>query len=219
MKRLIVWIKTHTYSLALTYWPYYLVAFFSLEHWRVPKYTIQCFLDEKIPFCEWFVIPYLLWFPLLAVSLLFFMIKSKEDFQNLCFLMFSGMTICLMIYGILPTGLSLRCEVVNKNLLCQVVNLLYQVDTPTNVCPSIHVASTVAINRVVHRSPLLEKHKKILWGSSCLTLFICLSTLLIKQHAIIDVICGYFLTELLYQVTYRLDWRKHLARTRLRILL
>lgn len=219
MMRLVRWVKGHTYCFALTYWLFYLIAFFTLEHLVVPKFMVQCFLDEKIPFCEWFIIPYFLWFPLLIVAQLYFLLTSKTDFQNLCFLMFGGMTICLMIYAVFPNGLDLRQEVVNRNLLCKWVNQLYTIDTATNVCPSIHVASTVAINHVVHRSKQLANKKVILVGSTLLTLFICFATLFIKQHSIIDVLCGVLLCEVLYWITYQWNWRGFLAHTKLKILL
>ena len=65
--------------------------------------------------------------------------------------MFTGMTICLLIYTVLPNGLQLRPAVVRDNLLARIAGMLYAIDTPTNVCPSIHVSSTVAIMIIVMR--------------------------------------------------------------------
>ena len=52
--------------LLLIYWPLYLLSFIILEQ-RPTVLTIYSPLDDLIPFCEWFVIPYLG----LMVSLLF----------------------------------------------------------------------------------------------------------------------------------------------------
>lgn len=213
------WIKTHKYCLWLLYFIFYLVVFFLLEKVVVPHYTIHCWLDDRIPFCKWFVIPYVSWFLLLGGTLGYLMFTSKEDFENLCFLMFNGMTICLLIYALFPNGLALRRAVVGDDLLCQLVRVLYQLDTPSNVCPSIHVSSTIAINEVIHHSKRLSKHWKICCLSTLLTVLISLATLFIKQHSVIDVICGILLSQALSLVTYRFDWRRRLAETKLKSLL
>ena len=52
------------------------------------------------------------------------------------------------------------------------VGLLYQADTPTNVCPSIHVSSSVAIALTGWNSELLK-------GNKWLRLFLAVWTVLI----------------------------------------
>ena len=49
--------------IALLYMAFYLKAFEWLEQNIVPRYIIHCKLDEMIPFCEAFIIPYVFWFP------------------------------------------------------------------------------------------------------------------------------------------------------------
>ena len=47
--------------------PVYLLSFFVIERVVVTGYRpTQTWLDAYIPFCEWFVIPYCLWYPLLV---------------------------------------------------------------------------------------------------------------------------------------------------------
>lgn len=214
MRGIISWIKAHFYSLGLLYFVFYLAGFFLLEEFTQPKYIIHSVLDDYIPFNEYFFIPYVMWFPLLAGSLLYFMLKSKEDFINLCFLMFSGMTFCLIIYALFPNGLELRVVPPRDNLLSRFVLMLHKVDTPTNVCPSIHVSSTVAINMVVQRSVLLRKRKLIRIGSWVLTVAICASTVFLKQHSVIDIFWGVVLSAALYPVTFFLDWRGFVRKRR-----
>lgn len=213
------WLKTHQYGLALLYFVFYLGAFFLLEHFSVPQYSVHCFLDDQIPFCEYFIVPYFMWFFLLIGSFVYFLCKDKTDFQNLCFMMFTGMTICIVIYFILPNGLELRGEIPRNNFFCKWVLFLYRVDTPTNVCPSIHVASTVAIYEVCKRSNSLKTHKWRIKALYMIAWLICLSTLFLKQHSVIDVILGYGLTKVLCIMTYHLNWRAWMARLHLEMLL
>ena len=201
------WLKRHPLAwVPLCYFGlFYLPGFVLVERLVEPKYLIHCFLDDWIPFCEYFLIPYLSWFPLLVCSQVYFLLKSDREFLRLCFLMFSGMTICLAIYCLWPNGLDLRPASMGDNLFCRVIQLLQAVDTPTNVCPSLHVASTAAIDAVVQRSALLKGHPGVRWGSRVLLVLICLSTVFLKQHSVVDVFCGLLLTGLLLPVEALLE--------------
>lgn len=210
------WIRAHPYCLALLYFIPYLIYFELLEKLQVPKFTIHCGIDDWIPFHEGFVIPYFLWFPLLAGSLAYFLFKSKDEFLNLCFLMFTGMTISLIIYTFLPNGLNLRPEVLHDNILADIARMLYTIDTPTNVCPSIHVSSTIAVMIVVGKSTTLKRPAITKPLVMLLGIAICLSTMVLKQHSFIDVVCGLLLTGGLYVVTYKMNWKRMFSRTFLR---
>lgn len=213
-KKVSEWIKTHPYSVWLTYMIVYLAGFFLVEQVVEVKYWISCPLDEQIPFLEGFIIPYISWLVLMPASLVFYMIYDKEDFLDLCMLMFSGMTISLILFLIFPNGLQLRTEIVRDNFCSRLAKLIYWVDTPTNVCPSIHVASSVAISIVTLRSRLRKEHP--IWvGLIVFWMFvICISTFFVKQHSIIDALCGIVMTALLCIPVYGPDWRRGLKKTR-----
>ena len=108
MRNLLSWIKAHPYSLWVTYYIPYLICFILLEQFSDPKFIIYSPIDDMIPFCEYFIIFYLMWFPLMFLSLLYFLLKDKDAFIDLCFLMFTGMSISLLIYVIAPNGLGDR---------------------------------------------------------------------------------------------------------------
>ena len=102
------WIKTHKYALAGLYLFVFLAGFGLLELVvKEPKVIIHCPVDDWIPFCEWFVIPYFLWYAWVPVFMIWFMVKSRYDYLKLCFVMLDGATICLVIYAIWPNGLDL----------------------------------------------------------------------------------------------------------------
>ena len=205
MRNLLSWIKAHPYSLWVTYYIPYLICFILLEQFSDPKFIIYSPIDDMIPFCEYFIIFYLMWFPLMFLSLLYFLLKDKDAFIDLCFLMFTGMSISLLIYVIAPNGLDLRVEIASDNLFAWMVRI-------------IHVASTLAIMMVVlkhreFRHPLLAKG-----GVSLISVGIILSTMFLKQHSIIDAAAGIALTLILYVITYHTGWRKLFQRTPLRFL-
>lgn len=199
------WIKKYPYMIMLIYGAIYFPLFALLERFREPKYIIYCFLDDYIPFLEIFIIPYFLWFLLIPTALLYFMIKNLDDYFKLCLLLFGGMSICLLIYLIFPNGLALREPLIEDSFLSGLTRMLYSVDTPTNVCPSIHVSSTIGIHLAVQNSVLMKDKKGIRITSGLLALLICLSTVFLKQHSIIDVICGIVLSTSLYVLIYKVD--------------
>ena len=134
LKKAVDWVKEHPYALCLLYFIPYLLYFELLEAFAVPRFIIHCPIDDWIPFHEGFVIPYFAWFPMLAASLGYFLFHSRKDFLDLCFIMFSGMTICLLIYTILPNGLQLRPTIVHDNLLARIAVC----HRHTNQCLSLH---------------------------------------------------------------------------------
>lgn len=203
------WIKTHRYCLIVLYLLVFFAGFFSLQVIiDEPKYILHCFIDDLIPFNEWFVLPYFLWYPWFPGALLYFMIKDKAAFLKLCFVMFVGMTFCLAAYVIWPNGLDLRREITADNFCADIVRFLRSIDPPCNVCPSIHVSSTTAVHRVICSSASFRDNGKAKWVSRVVTLAICMSTMFIKQHSIIDVACGWALTEVL-AVVYTEAERRH----------
>ena len=60
-------VREKPYSKILLYYIFYLTGFVILEHTVTAKYIIHCPLDDKIPFCEWFLIPYASWLILLSL--------------------------------------------------------------------------------------------------------------------------------------------------------
>jgi hypothetical protein len=203
MKRFYQWVRKYPILFLVAFAAVYMLWFYLLEKFREPVLMVHSSLDDKIPFCEYFVIPYLLWFLYIAFTFLYFFIKERESFYHACRYMFTGMIICLMIYTIVPTGLQLRPEITNNNFCSALVSLIYSVDTSTNVCPSIHVFNSIAVNTVIQHSEVF-KHKRLVHvGSYILAIAICISTVMLKQHSVIDVFWGCVLGILLYPLSYR----------------
>ena len=81
MKRLYTKYK-HGIPLAI-YMIIYMSWFAWLEGTNTKNYqVIHVSLDDYIPFCEVFVIPYFLWFAYVAVVVDFFFFKNKMDYYR-----------------------------------------------------------------------------------------------------------------------------------------
>ena len=172
--------------------PVYLLFFFAIERMVVTGYwSTQTRLDGYIPFCEWFVIPYCLWYPLLVAVGLWLLWKDREGFRR--YMRFLALTFFLseLIWLLVPNGQDLRPVVMPRdNPLTRLVAGLYAIDTNTNVFPSVHVVGAVAAAWAVKKTPSLRNHAFLRQAVSVLAVLICLSTLFIKQHAVLDVVSG-----------------------------
>ena len=177
-------------ALPVVYFLFYLLCFVLLEEYVRPRYWISSQLDAYIPFCEWFILPYVAWFPLVPGLFLYFYRRDPEQYRYLCRAILLGLTVCLAIYALFPNGQLLRRAVPRDNLLCQLVTLLRRVDTPTNVCPSIHVFVSVTLAIAMARSPAMARHQRLRAALMILCGLICLATMFLKQHSVIDVACG-----------------------------
>ena len=175
------------------YTVFYLLCFSYLENRHVRYHIIDSSLDDKIPFCEYFIIPYLLWFIYIAVTVGYFLFfnENTTEFWSLILNLAIGMTLFLIVSYVYPNGLNIRpTEFSNDSIFTRMVQFLYRTDTPTNVLPSIHVYNSVAAFSAIHTCKKLQKHKGIRIGAFILTTLIILSTMFLKQHSIADVATG-----------------------------
>ncbi|MGN1147836.1 MAG: serine/threonine protein phosphatase [Lachnospiraceae bacterium] len=186
----------------------YLTWFCHLEKTVTKQYTvIHMALDDYIPFCEVFVIPYFLWFVYVAAVVLYFFFKDKNDYYRTCTFLFTGMTIFLIISTLWPNGHHLRPYTMPRdNVFTHLVEKLYRTDTPTNLWPSIHVYNSLGAHFAIIRSKHFENKKGIRIASFLLATSIILSTMFIKQHSVFDVLTAFGLAAIMYLVVYRYDW-------------
>ena len=200
-------IKKYSHAWVFLYFFIYMPWFLWLEQNITVNYTnVATSLDRLIPFCEWFVIPYFLWFGYIAITIAYFFFTSKSDFYKCCAFLFTGMTICLIIYTVWPNGQDLRPTTFTRdNLLIDIVKSLYSTDTATNVCPSIHVFNSIGAYIAIANSKKLSSNKGIVLGSLILTILISLSTVFLKQHSLFDGICSLALSAVLYVLVYKVD--------------
>lgn len=206
-------ITAHPIAFALIFFLFYFAGFFGLERLvSQPKYILYCGLDSLIPFNEWFIFAYAAWFVLIPWALITLLIRDRRNYFYLCAVMFSGMAISLLIYLLFPNGVQLRPETIaGDNIAARLVQLIWAVDTSTNVCPSIHVSTTVAIFFAVARSRVWRRRSLVVGVCGAVAVLICLSTMFLKQHSAIDVLCGATLTLLLHLLVSRLMARSQPA--------
>ena len=168
----------------------YMPWFFTLEHFIQPDmpgiHILNTPLDDKIPFCEYFIIPYILWFFYVVGSCIFMIYKaSDKEFVQFALSLIIGMSLALTICMIYPNGLTLRPSYIPDNICGKIVKGLYKT---------------------------LKNKPAVRYASLVLCILICMSTIFLKQHSVLDVIGGFALMAVMYVFIYVIDYKKIIKR-------
>lgn len=197
-------------------WIFYFTAYVLTER-LIPAencFPVHCWLDDVIPFCEWFLIPYVGWYLLIVGSLLYFLLYHVDSFKKLQTYIIITQAVAVVIYILLPSRQDLRPELFPRdNFLTRCTAFIYSVDTNTGVCPSLHVAYSLGIASVW----LKEKAACRMWKACVVVavVLICLSTLFLKQHSAVDAFAALPVCLLAEVVLYgKSYWHPRLFRSR-----
>ncbi len=195
--------------LLLIWWPIYGILFGLTDSdvfTEVNEYVpVECALDSIIPFSEIFVFPYMFWFAYLVLMHVYNLFYDIQGFKQLMWFVMITYTVTLVIYWIFPTKQELRPDTFARdNFLVDFMKDFYAYDTPRNVCPSIHVLGAVAVGAAGWNSTRL---RSVWWKIAFVvtTVLICLSTVFLKQHSVVDVIAAIPLCVIAYIICYRKD--------------
>ena len=187
-------------------WVGFFVLYFLTEN-LIPYekcYPVHCALDDAIPFCEYFAIPYIGWYFLIAGSLLYFHFYNHENFKNMMKFIIVTQVVAMAIYIIIPNRQDMRPELfVRDNIFSNAMGFLYSIDTNTNVCPSLHVAYSIGIASTWIREKTAATWCKVLIVLFCIS--VCFSVVFVKQHSVIDVFAAIPVCVLAEWIVF---WRK-----------
>ncbi len=188
----------------LGFWPLFGLLFLMVERvWIRGSYTpIHCAFDDMIPFCEYFLIPYLLWFVFLVGIHIYTLLYDVESFRKLMKFIAISYSAAILIYILFPNCQELRPETfARENGFTRFMMGFYEFDTNTNVCPSIHVIGSVAILLCAWYS----KHfRSTGWRvvSVVVATLLSVSTVFVKQHSILDLLAAIPICVIAYHFSY-----------------
>ena len=180
--------KRYTDYLLLALWGTVIFLYF-LTGRMIPengRHLIWCQLDDYVPFLPVFAIPYVAWYVVQAFTAWYCFKKDRKVFRKLVGYILFVYGISISVYILYPTAIDFRPEITGKDLFSQSVGLIYRMDNPTNVFPSLHVLVAVGCAFAQCKAKKLGKPILcILWW--LIALSICASTVLIKQHSVLDI--------------------------------
>ena len=182
----------YRHVLLLLFWIAHGILFAAVER-VIPRavwHPVWCPLDDLIPFCEWFFIPYMFWFVFLVGMHLYLLLFDVPAFKRFMYFIMLTYGVTMVIYLIYPTCQELRpTSFPRDNFMTRFVAMFYQYDTNTNVCPSIHCLGSMAVAFAAWDT---ERFRKPLWKAAffAMALLISVSTVFVKQHSVLDILAA-----------------------------
>ena len=172
-------------------WIVYFILYFVTEN-LIPFercHVVHCRLDDLIPFNEGFLILYCYWYVLLVLSLLWFFLYDIRAFRRLQIYIMITQAVAMVAYILWPSVQNLRPEsFARDNALTRLMAFIYAFDTPSGVCPSLHVAYSMGIASVwCHQKNASRGWKAFMVVSAVL---ISISTAFVKQHSVVDIVAA-----------------------------
>ena len=188
----------------LLYWPVFGIFFMYVERIRQVSYyyPMHCSLDDIFPFCELFVIPYLFWFVYLVGMHLYTLLYDIAAFRKMMKFIIITYSAAMLIYLVFPNCQELLpIDFARDNFLTRFMSGFYQFDTNTNVCPSIHVIGSLA---VWFASWEVKAFRTPGWciGFGVAAILICVSTVFLKQHSILDLFAAIPICLIAYVICF-----------------
>ncbi len=195
MKNKQPWLPSYTYLPlvlvfvvnTLAYFPTKLLTEDTVQH------DLSIALDNQLPFVPFFVLFYVLAYAQWVWSYCY---HCRQDRQT-CYYIVTGdlvaKVICVFFFVFLPTEIA-RPEITGNSLWEQMVGLIYTLDTPHNLFPSVHcLESWMCV-----RGALMMKDKRpwYIAAQAVLSVLVFASTVLIKQHFLVDIAAGILVCEL-----------------------
>ncbi len=183
-------------------------AFYSVES----PANLKLSIDDQIPFLPWTISIYywiyiLIFFPI-------FMIRDFELFLAGSKAYGFGIAISFFTFLIYPVVIERPVLTDYKNFFEWWVLLNYTIDKPTALFPSMHVSNAFLSSIVV-----LPWSKRIGFIANLFSFCICLSTLTVKQHFVLDVVAGFLLGGISYLIFVFPVVRKKLSLPKEKILM
>ena len=169
-------------------WVWYLIMYVVTDRF-IPFekcHVVHSRVDDIIPFNEYFVIAYSSWYLLVVGSLLYFLLYDTRGFVDAQKFIILTQVIGIFTYIVYPTIQLLRPETFPRdNAFSALLGFIYSIDTPTGVCPSLHVGYSLALLSVWLKKKdfgMIFKIVMTIWVG-----VICISVCFVKQHSFTDV--------------------------------
>ena len=172
-------------------WVAFFIMYFITENLIPAKncYVVHSPVDDIIPFCEVFIIPYVLWYVWIAATLLYFMFYNPDNFKSVMKFIIVTQVVAMAVYIVFPNMQELRpAEFERDNVFTKAVSILYSIDTNTNVCPSLHVAYSLGLVSVWLKEKSATPFVKV--AMALMAVLVCMSTMFIKQHSFTDFLAA-----------------------------
>lgn len=165
-------------------------------------YNIETALDKGIPFVPEFLIIYFGCYLFWAVNYILIARQEREQVYRFFTADFLSRCVCLVFYLLFPTT-NTRPVIVGHGFWEQAAGMLYAIDAPDNLLPSIHcLVSWFCYLGIRGRKEIPLWYQRF---SMFFAILVFASTLFTKQHVIVDVAAGFLLAEFCFYIGRKSD--------------
>lgn len=154
----------------------------------------DCVLDQFVPFMPEAIIIYISFFITLPIVTA---VLPEPHFQATLKAYLLASLVAFLIFIVYPTQHSQQpLDMIDKKWIAAIFQCIYSIDRASNCLPSLHVTlSVIAALGISNGCPQWKIHGGFF--ASC----IIMSTILTKQHHIIDLLAGIVLAVLVWQLS------------------
>jgi membrane-associated phospholipid phosphatase len=143
-----------------------------------------------------FAIPYLFYLPWLWVVIFYSWLKNKS-FHKLAYSVIIIEAIAYCVYLTFQTYIP-REPIISNDIFSWVLRFIYNYDQPYNALPSLHAALSTSI-----ASYFICRKSRWSLVSVSIAIVIIASTLLVKQHFVMDAVSGIILGAVVTLVVFK----------------
>lgn len=173
---------------------------------NLPHHCLATEIDGMIPVLPWTILIY--WGGTLFWSFNYYLgaKNRRAGYSSMSAAHVIGEICCFFAFISLPTTMT-RPEITGVSLCNQLLRLTYRYDHADNLLPSIHCFTSWLCWIETRKNPMVPQWYR--WTSLCIAIAICISTLTVKQHILVDVLAGILLAEGSYSFAERIIRAKH----------
>ena len=165
-------------------------------------HNISIFIDDKTPFVPFMVVFYILAYVSWVVGFTVIGRESKEVCFQVTIAEQMSKIVCMLCFIFLPCTI-VRPEVNGSDVFSWLTRLIYSMDSPDNLFPSIHCLENWICFRGAMKCKKVGKGYKITMFVMALLVFA--STVMIKQHVFLDIVSAVLLVELMLFISKKFD--------------
>lgn len=180
--------------------------YFITQYIPLTYHIVHVPLDDAIPFVPAFIFAYILWYFYVPGLMLYASFREREVFLRQMAVLFFGTALGIVTFLLFPTQIDFRPDAAGEGLALALCRLIYANDRPVNVLPSLHCFEALAVYL-----PLLQRrhaHRLLCAVCGVLAALICLSTVFVRQHSVVDMAVGCLLAFALNAVAGRVLFGK-----------
>lgn len=166
--------------------------------------------EDNIPFIPGFIYFYISWYLMLYLVPVIINIYDKKKYYNYLVLSLIGLFLTLIIFIVFPTHMYRVDSIMNTNFTSRIVNYVYSISTMTKCIPSLHCLFSFFFIIPLYKNkniPILIK--TII---TIVSFGIIVSTLLVKQHLMYDVIGALIVSIISIYIVKAIKLDKYLER-------